>query len=32
VLDINNTKLNGTAANYSCTDNTIPVLGVITHD
>ena len=32
VVDINNTKINGTAANYSCTDNKIPVLGVITHD
>jgi uncharacterized phage protein gp47/JayE len=32
VLDIQNTKINGVAANYSCTDNKIPVLGVITHD
>ena len=32
VLDINNTKINSVAANYSCTDNKIPVLGVITHD
>lgn len=32
VLDVANTKINGTAANYSCTDNKIPVLGAITHD
>ena len=32
VLDISGTKINGTAANYSCTNNKIPVLGVITHD
>jgi len=32
ILDISNTKINGVAANYSVTNNKIPVLGVITHD
>ncbi len=31
VVDISGTKINSVAANYSVTDNKIPVLGVITH-
>ena len=32
VVDISGTKINDVAANFSVTDNKIPVLGVITHD
>ena len=31
VVDVSGTKINSVAANYSVTDNKIPVLGVITH-
>ena len=31
VVDVSGTKINSIAANYSVTDNKIPVLGVITH-
>ncbi len=32
IIDVRDVQINGSAENYSCTNNTIPVLGVITHD